>query len=126
MLLAQGASPDELDAQMRGPIVTVVPSSIRVTFPAVVSRNRICVAEWIKSRRLRVPGTVAACPLAELDREQLEGLVLGLVVMLGSVLNPVGNSAPQSLRAPLRAPMAGDSWDSLEPLETRNGKKAAV
>jgi integrase len=77
--------------------------------------------------RLKVPGAEAVTPgpLSHLDRGQLEGLVMGLLVLLGSILLPAGHSAPQSLGAPRGAPAVGDSGNPRELLDTtKRGRKA--
>ena len=65
-------------------------------------------AELVRTiNRLRVPGVVHANPLADLDRDQLEGLVIGLAVMLGGIRTPSGVSG---LRAPRVHPRR-DFWE---------------
>lgn len=58
--------------------------------------------------RLKVPGTTAG-PLAALDREQLEGVVFGLCVLLGNFLSSEPNwPAPVTLRVTPRVGISGD------------------
>jgi hypothetical protein len=75
--------------------------------------------------RLKVPGSAeVASPLAHLDREQLEGITLGLLVLLGTLLSPAGDFAGQTSVTPRVTPTAGNSGDSREPLETgRRGRR---
>jgi hypothetical protein len=89
-------------------------------------------AELVKAvGRLKVPGAApAASPLSTLDREQLEGITLGLLVLLGTLLTPPGhfaverNSTGQSLVTPRVTPPVGISGDSREPLDTtKRGRK---
>jgi integrase len=83
-------------------------------------------AELVRTiNRLQVPGATAANPLAHVERDQLEGIVLGLVVLLGSILSPTGHSAPPSSGAPRGAPEMGISGDSGEPVGTRKRAKRA-
>lgn len=84
-------------------------------------------AELVRTiNRLRVPGTVHANPLAELDRDQLEGLVIGLAVILGGILAPPAGEALSGLRAPPRAPVMGTSGNFREPLDTTRQARAGA
>ena len=60
-------------------------------------------------------------PLAVLDREQLEGLVLGLCVLLGTVVQPAGCRVALPV-----ALTAGTSGVSEEPVGTRKHVRRAV
>ena len=72
-------------------------------------------AELVKAiGRLQVPGQAPASPLAGLTREQLEGAVFGLAVILGTLL---GNGA-ESLGAHRGAHAAGIPADSGARLDT--------
>ena len=68
--------------------------------------------------RLKVPGSAPASPLAALDREQLEGIVLGLCVLLGAIVQPSGCRVALPVALP-----AGTFGDSEEPLETWKGQR---
>ena len=71
-------------------------------------------AELVKAvGRLRVPGAAPAGPLEALDRDQLETLVVGLCVLLGTVLQPVARVA-----LPV-APDLGISGDRRGLLDTK-------
>jgi integrase len=84
-------------------------------------------AELVRAvNRLKVPGTATHNPLAQLDRDTLEGIVLGLVVLLGTLLGSSGHSAVQSSVALPVAPAVGISGDLGEPVGTRKrGRKVA-
>jgi integrase len=83
-------------------------------------------AELVRTiNRLKVPGASPVSPLSELDRDQLEGLVVGMAVLLGSILGGPGTSS--SRVAPPVAPELGISGDSWKPLDTNDvvGKRRA-
>ena len=77
-------------------------------------------AELVKAvGRLKVPGATES-PLASLDREQLEQITFGLLLMLGTVLSPTVDS-----RVALRvAPASGIAGDSVGQVGTK--RRAAL
>ncbi|VTT97959.1 integrase-recombinase protein : Integrase-recombinase protein OS=Rhodopirellula sallentina SM41 GN=RSSM_04495 PE=4 SV=1: Phage_integrase [Gemmataceae bacterium] len=73
-------------------------------------------AELVKAvNRLRIPGAAPASPLAGLDREQLEGITLGLLMMLGTFLR--GGETGVRVTPPV-TPEAGISGDFGERMDT--------
>jgi integrase len=84
-------------------------------------------AELVRAvARLKVPGAAPASPLASLDREQLEGITLGLLVLLGTFLAPPAGANVVAPVAPRVALVAGIPGGSRGLLDTkRRGHKTA-
>jgi Phage integrase family len=82
-------------------------------------------AELVKAvGRLRVPGSAPESPLASLDRETLEGITLGLLIMLGTMLRPgAATAGPPVLVTPRVTPHSGISGDSGGHLDTKRRKR---
>jgi integrase len=76
-------------------------------------------AELVKAiGRLQVPGQAPPGLLAGLTREELEGAVLGLALILGTILGGAGANQPGVLLAPPLAPRVGISGDDGRHLDT--------
>ncbi|MBA4191835.1 MAG: hypothetical protein C0467_27970 [Planctomycetaceae bacterium] len=65
--------------------------------------------------RLKIPGAGPASPLASLDREQLEGITIGLIVMLGTFL---GGDVGGDRDTPRDTPRSGIPGNSRERMDT--------
>jgi hypothetical protein len=110
-LAAAGTGPKELQTLARH-------SDVRLTLGTYTHTGTAALAKAVG--RLQMPGEAPKSPLACMTREQLEGAVLGLVILLRSLLPPVtpGAGPGSAVVAPRVAPRMGISGDVGEHLGT--------
>ncbi len=114
-LAATGAGTKELQTLARH-------SDPRLTLNVYAHARSAALVEAVG--RLQIPGAApSATPFADLNREGLERVILGLCVILGTVLGPPGPFDPRDLGAHRGAHAAGISGNSGEQLDTTTAKR---